>query len=90
LTLVPLHPGTGQATQTDLGIEAEVPCIDQRWVGQRHRKVFHATTFAGRLPLWSAIACTQVETGASPSFSHGQQTVVEEHLFVPDGQRQAG
>ncbi|MBE0590406.1 MAG: carotenoid oxygenase family protein [Hydrogenophaga sp.] len=85
LTVMTLHLGTGQAKQTDLGIEAEFPCIDQRLVGQRHRQVFHATTTVGGLPLWSAIACTQVDTGASQRFSYGPQTVVEEHLFVPDG-----
>lgn len=86
LTVLHLNLRTGQATQSDLGIEAEFPCIDQRLVGRRHRQVFHATNTTGGLPLWSAIACTQVETGASQRFSYGPRTIVEEHVHVPDGQ----
>ena len=86
LTVLHLNLRNGRATQSDLGIEAEFPRIDQRLVGRRHRHVFHATSTMGGLPLWSAIACTQVETGASQRFSYGPRTIVEEHVHVPDGQ----
>ena len=85
LTLVSLHLGTGQAVQTDLGIEAEFPRIDPRLVGRRHRRVIHATTTQGGLPIWRAIASTDVETGASQRHRYGPQALVEEHVFVPDG-----
>ena len=85
LTAAALHLGTGQASQTDLGIDAEFLGIDRRRVGRRHRQVFHATGAKGGWPMWSAIAVTDVETGASQRFSHGPHTIVEEHLFVPDG-----
>ena len=85
LTVLELHLRSGRATQADLGIEAEFPCVDRRLVGRRHRQVFHATDALGGLPLWSGIACTQVDTGASQRFSFGPQAIVEEHLFVPDG-----
>lgn len=85
LTVVELRLRSGEATQTDSGIEAEFPVIDPRLVGRRHRQVFHATGTRGGLPLWNAIAATDVETGASQRYSHGPQTIVEEHLFVPDG-----
>lgn len=86
LTVLHLNLRNGRATQSDLGIEAEFPRIDQRLVGRRHRQVFHATSTMGGLPLWSAIACTQVETGASQRFNYGPRTIVEEHVHVPDGQ----
>lgn len=35
--------------------------------------------------MWSAIASTNVESGALQSFSHGPQAVVGEHVVVPDG-----
>ena len=84
LTVLQLHLRSGQATQTDLGIEAEFPCVDRRLVGQRHRQVVHATSTVGGLPLWNAIACTQVETGASQRFQYAPGAIVEEHVFVPD------
>ena len=86
LTVVSLHLGTGKATQTNLGIEAEFMCIDQRLIGRQHRQIFHATSAIGGLPMWSAIACTNVETGVSQRFSYGSNAIVEEHLYVPDGQ----
>lgn len=85
LTVVKLHLRSGQATQNDLGIEAEFPVIDPRRVGRRHRQVFHVTGAKGGVPLWNAISATHVETGVSQRFSHGPQTIMEEHLFVPDG-----
>ncbi|WP_028601421.1 carotenoid oxygenase family protein [Ottowia thiooxydans] len=87
LTVVSLNLHTGKATQTDLGIEAEFLRIDLRRVGLRHRRVIHAAKPNGGLPMWSAIASTDVESGASQSFSYGAQAMVEEHVFVPDGQR---
>lgn len=87
LTVVKLNLRTGKATQTDLGIEAEFPRIDHRRVGMRHRRVVHAAKPNGGLPMWSAIASTDVESGASQSFSYGPQAIVEEHVVVPDGQR---
>jgi carotenoid cleavage dioxygenase len=86
LTVLALNLRSGQATQADLGVEADFPDIDRRLVGQRHRQVFHATSTVGGLPMWSAIACTQVETGASQRFSFGPRAIVEEHVHVPDGQ----
>lgn len=85
LTVMKLHLRSGQATQDDLGIEAEFPVIDPRHVGRRHRQVFHVTGAKGGVPLWNAISVTHVETGASQRFSHGPHTLMEEHLFVPDG-----
>lgn len=85
LTAATLDLRSGEATQTDLGIEAEFPVVDQRLTGRRHRQLFHATGTRGGLPLWNAIAATDVETGISQRFSHGPQTIVEEHLFAPDG-----
>jgi all-trans-8'-apo-beta-carotenal 15,15'-oxygenase len=85
LTVVTLQLRSGQATQTDLGIEAEFPSIDPRRVGQRHRHVIHATKTNGGIPVWSAVASTQVETGATQSHRYGPHAMAEEHLFVPDG-----
>jgi carotenoid cleavage dioxygenase len=52
----------------------------------RHREVVHAAGMIDGRPLWSAVARTNVESGASQRFSYGAQALVEEHLFVPDGQ----
>lgn len=85
LTVARLHLRTGKATQTDLGVEAEFPHVHPSHVGLRHRHVIHATKTSGGLPLWSAVAATHVETGVSRRFSHGSETIVEEHVWVPDG-----
>ena len=85
LTVVALNLGTGKATQVELPVEAEFPRIDPRSVGLRHGRVIHATNPLGGLPMLSAIASTNVESGASQVFSYGRQAVVEEHVFVPDG-----
>jgi len=85
LTVAQLNLGTGKATQDELPVEAEFPRIDPRAVGLRHRQVIHAThTFSG-LPMLSAIASTNVESGVSQVFSYGAHAVVEEHVYVPDG-----
>ncbi len=84
LTVARLDLRTGQATQASLGVEAEFPRIDPRRVGQRHRQVVHATGTQGGLPLWGAIASTNVETGVSQRYRYGPHTIVEEHVWVPD------
>lgn len=84
LTVARLDLRTGQATQASLGVEAEFPRIDPRRVGLRHRQVVHATSTQGGLPLWGAIATTNVETGASQRYRYGRHTIVEEHVWVPD------
>jgi carotenoid cleavage dioxygenase len=84
LTVARLDLRTGKATQASLGVEAEFPRIDPRRVGQRHRQVVHATGTQGGLPLWGAIASTNVETGASQRYRYGPHTIVEEHVCVPD------
>lgn len=85
LTVVSLHLRSGKATQADLGVEAEFPRIHPQRAGLRHRHVLHATKTNGGLPLWSAVASTNVETGVSQSYRHGPQAIVEEHVWVPDG-----
>ncbi|MDP9900832.1 carotenoid cleavage dioxygenase [Variovorax ginsengisoli] len=85
LTVASLNLGTGKATQVELPVEAEFPRMDPRLVGLRHRQVVHAAQLRDGLPLWGAIARTDVESGATQRFSYGSQTLVEEHLFVPDG-----
>ena len=85
LTVASLDLHTGKASQTDLSIEAEFPRIHPRRVGQQHRQVLHATHTRGGVPMWSAIALTDVETGASQTFSYGAQAIAEEHVWVPDG-----
>jgi carotenoid cleavage dioxygenase len=87
LTVACLDLHSGKASQTDLAIEAEFPRIDHRRVGQRHRQVLHATNTRGGVPMWSAIALTDVETGASQKFSYGTHAIAEEHVWVPDGDR---
>ena len=87
LTVATLNLSTGRATQTALAQEAEFPRIDPRRVGLRHRQVVHATQIRRDLPGFGAIARTDVETGRSQRFSYGAQTMVEEHVFVPDGSR---
>ena len=84
LTVATLNLRSGRATQDELPIEAEFPRIDPRRVGQRHRRVLHAARPLDGLPLWSAIASTDVETGASQRFVYGAQALVEEHVWVPD------
>ena len=84
LTVARLDLRTGQATQASLGVEAEFPRIDPRRVGLRHRQVVHATGTQGGLPLWGAIASTNVETGVSQRYRYGPHTIVEEHVWVPD------
>lgn len=85
LTVASLNLGTGQATQVELPIEAEFLRMDPRLVGLRHRQVLHATQLRDGLPLWGAIALTDVESAASQRFAYGPQALVEEHVFVPDG-----
>lgn len=84
LTVASLDLRTGKATQTEWGVEAEFPRIDPRRVGLRHRQVIHATKTNGGLPLWSAIALTNVETGVSQRYSYSPHAIVEEHVWVPD------
>ncbi|WP_295988672.1 carotenoid oxygenase family protein [uncultured Variovorax sp.] len=85
LTVATLNLASGQATQTALAQEAEFPRIDPRRVGLRHRQVVHATQIRRDLPGFGAVARTDVETGRSQRFVYGHQTMVEEHVFVPDG-----
>lgn len=85
LTVASLNLGTGEATQHELTVEAEFPRIDPRSVGLRHGDVIHATNGLVGLPMLSAIASTNVESEASQVFSYGSHSVVEEHVFVPDG-----
>ncbi|MDM0055668.1 carotenoid oxygenase family protein [Variovorax fucosicus] len=85
LTVATLNLGSGRATQTTLPLEAEFPRIDPRRVGLRHRRVVHATQVAQDRPGFAAIAVTDVESGSSQCFVYGQQAMVEEHVFVPDG-----
>lgn len=85
LTVANLNLGTGEATQHELAVDAEFPRIDPRSVGLRHGHVIHATNALVGLPMLSAIASTNVESGASQVFSYGSHSVVEEHVFVPDG-----
>ena len=84
LTVLRLNLRTGQATQTDLGIEAEFPTIDRRLTGRRHRHVIHATGTRGGLPFCSAIARTNVESGTSQRFRYGPHALMEERLYAPD------
>lgn len=85
LVVATLNLGTGQATQEVLPMEAEFPRIDPRRVGLRHRQVVHATGILDARPGFTAIARTDVETGASQRHVYGPQALVEEHVFVPDG-----
>lgn len=85
LTLASLDLGAGKATQVAWPVDAEFPRMDPRLVGLRHRHVFHATQLLGATPLWGAIARTDVESGTSQRYGYGGQSLVEEHLFVPDG-----
>lgn len=85
LTVASLNLGTGEATQKALPLEAEFPRIDPRRVGLRHRQVVHATQLRPDLPGFGAVARTDVETGRSQRFSYGPRSIVEEHVFVPDG-----
>ena len=85
LSVVTLDLGAGRATQTALPLEAEFPRIDPRRVGLRHRGVVHATQTLAERPGFRAVARTDVETGASQRFDYGAQVLVEEHVFVPDG-----
>lgn len=87
LTVATLNLATGEATQTQLPLEAEFPRIDPRRVGLRHRQVLHATQLLDERPGFAAIALTDVESGASQHFVYGPQAMVEEHVFVPDGDR---
>ena len=87
LTVARLDLGAGRATQVEWPLEAEFPRIDPRRVGLRHRQVVHAAAPIDGRPLWSAVARTDVESGASQRFSYGAQALVEEHVVVPDGER---
>jgi carotenoid cleavage dioxygenase len=87
LTVARLDLGTGRATQIEWPTQAEFPRIDPRRVGLRHRQVIHAAEPIDGRPLWSAVARTDVESGASQRFCYGPQALVEEHVVVPDGER---
>ncbi|CAN5558922.1 carotenoid oxygenase family protein [soil metagenome] len=84
LTIASLNLRTGKATQVELPVEAEFPRMDPRRVGLQHRHVFHAAQLREGSPFWTAIARTDLESGSSSQFSYGPQTLVEEHVFVPD------
>lgn len=86
LALVTLNLGTGKATQEVLPVEAEFPRIDPRRVGLRHRQVVHATGMVDTRPGFTAIALTDVESSTSQRYSYGPHAMVEEHVYVPDGQ----
>ena len=85
LMVATLNLGTGRAEQHELGLAAEFPRIDPRRVGLRHRQVVHATQVFDDRPGFGAVALTDVESGRSARFSYGAQALVEEHVFVPDG-----
>ncbi|MFT4268626.1 MAG: carotenoid oxygenase family protein [Xenophilus sp.] len=87
LVAATLNLRTGQATQHELGLVAEFPRMDPRRVGLRHRQVVHATQMFEDRPGFGAVALTDVERGRSQRFAYGAQALVEEHLFVPDGDR---
>lgn len=85
LTLVALDMNSGRATQEVLPIQAEFPRIDPRLTGLRHKNVIHTTSQLADRPLFSAVAVTNMETGASERYDYGPTRLVEEHIFVPDG-----
>lgn len=87
LTVATLDLAAGRATQKVLPQEAEFPRIDPRRVGLRHRQVIHATLTRPDVPGFQAVARTDVESGRSERFVHGAQSIVEEHVFVPDGRK---
>jgi len=84
LAAVALDMNTGRATQEVLADQAEFPRIDPRLAGLRHRNLIHTTTQLAGRPLFSAIAITNVDTGASQRYDYGASRLVEEHVFVPD------
>lgn len=83
LAVVTLDLQTGQAKREVLPIEAEFPRIDARLTGLRHRQVLHASGHAQERPGFTAVALTNVETGASERFEYGPKRMVEEHIYVP-------
>lgn len=85
LARVRLNLRTAQASQEVLPMAAEFPRIDPRRVGLRHRHLVHATGLLDGRPGFSAIARTDVESGASQQYVYGPQALVEEHVLVPDG-----
>jgi all-trans-8'-apo-beta-carotenal 15,15'-oxygenase len=85
LVVADLHLSTGQASRVMLPVEAEFPVHDPRLTGLRSRHVFHAAQLGEGLPLWGAIARTDIETGSSQQYRFGPLVLVEEHVFVPDG-----
>ncbi|WP_038203763.1 carotenoid oxygenase family protein [Xenophilus azovorans] len=87
LVAATLNLRTGEATQHALGLAAEFPRMDPRRVGLRHRRVVHATQVFEDRPGFGAVALTDVENGRSQRFAYGAQALVEEHVFVPDGDR---
>jgi all-trans-8'-apo-beta-carotenal 15,15'-oxygenase len=68
LASVDLDMNNGRATQDILPLQAEFPRIDPRLVGQRHKNVIHTTAQLSGRPLFSAVAITNVETGASQRY----------------------
>ncbi|MEO8250558.1 MAG: carotenoid oxygenase family protein [Burkholderiales bacterium] len=87
LTTVKLDLAAGSASQTTLPLEAEFPRIDPRRVGLRHQHVVHATQLRADRPGFGAVARTDVESGQSERHEYGPDCMVEEHVFVPDGDR---
>ena len=85
LTVAMLNLASGRAKQAILPTDAEFPRIDPRLTGLRNRHVFHAAQQLQGLPLFNAIARTDVESGASQRFGFGPWALVEEHVYVPDG-----
>ena len=49
--------------------------------------MIHATLTRPDVPGFQAVARTDVESGRSERFVHGAQSIVEEHVFVPDGRK---
>jgi all-trans-8'-apo-beta-carotenal 15,15'-oxygenase len=87
LATVVIDPRSGVASRQVLPIDGEFPRIDARLTGLRYRNVIHATGLMAGRPGFTAIASTNIESARSERFVYGADHLVEEHIFIADGER---
>lgn len=84
LTLIELDLRRRQARQQVLPHRAELPRVDPRIVGRRHRQVYAALRLApGDRPGFDAVMRYDIGRGHVDHYRYGPDVLVEEHLFVP-------
>jgi carotenoid cleavage dioxygenase len=81
---IDLDAGTVSDGQTD-DRSGEFPRINDNLAGLRHRYMYNTMARNWEFGFdFNAVVKYDIETGAAQTYTHGENTVVGEHIFVPN------